>query len=351
MSPELFVGALGLAIAITFAWGFRSLTKERWQFLASYPVSREPDGSWKGVNLTWYGVFGAVAAVAASMLAAVLLGAIDIPLSASLMMVGALLAICLPAARIVARIVEGRRHTFTVGGASFVGLVLTPLLVRGMDQWVAPYFGTRMPVVPVLAALVVAYALGEAIGRLGCISFGCCYGRPLASSPSWVQQLFSRWHFVFHGPTRKIAYSGNLAGEPVVPIQAITACIYAVAALSGTWLFLRGHHAFALLVAGLTTHLWRALSELLRADFRGEHFPTAYQWLALASATFTVAVVLFVPSAPLNRTADITLGVKGLWDPLALIGFRVIWLATLAWMGRSTVTTSRLTYSVVPDHG
>ncbi len=350
MTNELFVAATALALAATFAWGFRALPGERWQFLATYPVSREADGSWRGVNVTWYGVFGAVAAVAAAMLAAVLMGSIGIPLAASLGLVGALLLITMPAARIVARIVEGRRHTFTVGGASFVGLVCFPFLVAAADRWIAPAFGVRLPVVATLAAMSVAYALGEAIGRLGCISFGCCYGRPLAGAPGWVRRLFARWHFVFHGPTRKVAYAGHLEGEPVIPVQAITASVYAVAALCGTWLYLRGHYAAALLVSMLTTQVWRVLSELLRADFRGDQFPTVYQWLALGGVVFTTVLVLVVRDRAVVPSPDVAAGVASLWDPLALIAFRVIWVATLAWMGRSTVTTARLTFGVVADH-
>jgi hypothetical protein len=33
-----------------------------------------------------------------------------------------------------------------------------------------------MPIVPALAAVMIAYTFGEALGRLACISFGCCYG-------------------------------------------------------------------------------------------------------------------------------------------------------------------------------
>ena len=58
---------LGAALFFTvfFAWGFRVLPREDWQFLAILPKKRLSDGVWEGQNLTFYGVFNAVAHVIA----------------------------------------------------------------------------------------------------------------------------------------------------------------------------------------------------------------------------------------------------------------------------------------------
>ena len=60
-------------------------------------------------------------------------------------------------------------NTFTVGGASFVGIILAPLIVWMFNVTL----DKSIPIVPFLAAVSIAYALGEGVGRLACISFGC----------------------------------------------------------------------------------------------------------------------------------------------------------------------------------
>ena len=42
----------------------------------------------------------------------------------------------------------------------------------------------------VLAALAIGYILGEGLGRLACLSFGCCYGKPLDQCGKVVSILF-----------------------------------------------------------------------------------------------------------------------------------------------------------------
>jgi hypothetical protein len=42
MTPELFVGALGLTLGALLIWGFYTLPNERWQIIAAVPVMKDP---------------------------------------------------------------------------------------------------------------------------------------------------------------------------------------------------------------------------------------------------------------------------------------------------------------------
>ena len=58
-------------------------------------------------------------------------------------------------------------------------------------------------VLPVCAAMAVAYGFGEGLGRLACISFGCCYGKPLSQVHPLIQKILNGRGFVFSGETKK----------------------------------------------------------------------------------------------------------------------------------------------------
>lgn len=103
--------------------------EEKWQILAIIPRLKSDERHWQGLNLTWYGFLIASAYAFALALLLVLLHTAGMNLAGVSLIMLALLASCLPAARIVARIVEKKSGTFTVAGASFTGLILLPGLV------------------------------------------------------------------------------------------------------------------------------------------------------------------------------------------------------------------------------
>src|SRR5215510_13781034 len=126
MVNESFV--LGLAVVCVFLviWACKTLPAENWQILAAVPIAKDADGRWRGVNLTYYGLLTANAAVAAVALLFVLMTALGTPLTGTFAIVVAGLALCMPAAKLVARVVENQECTFTIGGAFLVGIVLAP---------------------------------------------------------------------------------------------------------------------------------------------------------------------------------------------------------------------------------
>ena len=64
------------------------------------------------------------------------------------------------------------------GGSAFLGALLGASLVTGL------YFPRHgLPLRRALDLCIVPVPLGQAIGRLGCLAAGCCYGRP---TDSWL---------------------------------------------------------------------------------------------------------------------------------------------------------------------
>ena len=179
---------------------------------------------WRGTNYTYYGVFQALAFVVSAALLTVMVSALDAPFfpAATFVLIGSLALLCFSAATLLARLVEKKKYTFTIGGAFFTGLLAAPWLIEAMNRMAAAAGKPPIPLMPLLAAGAVAYAIGEGLGRLACISFGCCYGKTVSSLHPAFQRLFRRHNFVFHGKTKKIAYEAGLDRTEVVPIQAVT---------------------------------------------------------------------------------------------------------------------------------
>jgi len=345
MSPEVFVLSLAALFAALFAWGFRVLPNEGWQIIAAVPVSRDADGGWKGLNLTYYGFFNATACAFSVAIILLLMSAIGVALLSTLIIVGVLLAFSVPAAKFVARAVEGKRYTFTVGGASFVGALVLPCAIYFINIFLRKS-ETEIPALPLFAAAGIAYAFGEGLGRLACISFGCCYGKPLRESHPLLQRIFSRHCFVFTGNTKKVAYEGALVGSPVVPIQAVTAIVHAAAALAGTYFFFKSNWGTAFIVPVFVTQGWRVASEFFRADYRGGGRISAYQFMAAMSLIYSAAVVVFTP-VPQVREPDVLAGMSSLASGWLVLLLQMLWVTIFLYTGRSMVTTARLSFHVV----
>lgn len=343
MDNLIFVGSLAALYGLLLWWAARHLPAEKWQIAASIPVRKEASGLWQGRNLTFYGLFTANALVLACALFLLLLGSVGIGAGQACLFLGPLLLICYPASRLLARWVEKKPATSTIGGAFFASVLVAPWLAYLLEAALAGDLPPAFGVIPMLAALSVSYVLGEGLGRLACISFGCCYGRPLDQGPAWARRLFGRRHFVFSGPLKKASYESGLQGRPLVPIQLITAVVYGAAGLGGVLLFLQGHFTAALLATSLIGGGWRAYSEVLRADFRGERRFTAYQMMALAGTAYTLLMPWLFGPAPTAAPA-VGEGLAALWNPGLLLALQALWAFTLLSTGASRVTGATLSF-------
>lgn len=347
-ASELWVFVLSIVVFLTllFTWAFRVLPQENWQIMACVPRRRDESGTWVGLNLTWYGFFNASAYVLSVTLLLVMLATVQIPIIASAATTVVILAICVPASRLIAWLVDGKRYNFTIGGATFIGVIVAPLTINWMPMLV------EMPHRPIktwLAAIVIAYAFGEGVGRLACVSYGCCYGRALEDSPTWIRYLFGRRHFRFLGETKKASYEGRLMDVPLVPIQAITCIILSLIGVVGLILFLNGYDAAALVTVTLSSQLWRFGSEFLRKDHRGPGRVSAYQLMTPIS----IAILLVIASLPSSTPVvprQIGTGLTVLWRPEVILGLQCLWVGIFVFTGRSQVTGSKLALHVHQEH-
>ncbi|MGD8267505.1 MAG: prolipoprotein diacylglyceryl transferase, partial [Desulfobacterales bacterium] len=217
-----------------------------------------------------------------------------------------------------------------------MGIILLPPLLLILRPIVNSIWGLSLPVMVYLAAVSIAYGWGEGIGRLACISFGCCYGKPLSAMPPGLRRCFRHWHFIFLGKTRKISYADRLDGVQVVPIQAITAVLYCLTGLISLYLYLKGFFTLAFLLSLGVTQLWRFASEFLRADYRGRGRISAYQYMSLGAVAYGLVVALGLSTTtPPAVTIQIAQGLQVIWNPLMLLFFQALWLAAFLYTGRS----------------
>lgn len=139
----------------------------------------------------------------------------------------------------------------------------------------------KMAIPATLDALTPAVALGEAIGRLGCFSAGCCYGT----------ECHLPWAVTFTSPDARWL-SGTPLGVPLHPVQLYTfvgnLAVLGLLLLAGRW------RRFSGMVAALFFMLegvQRLVTETWRGDLdRG--FMLGIPWLSTGRAT-ALAFVAF----------------------------------------------------------
>ena len=347
MNNYEFMFGLAAPLLTLLVWGVKTLPAERWQILAAVPIKADDYGGWKGLNLTFYGFFVSLSTTFGVALTIVLLTSVGTPLFLVAGLIVIMLAICVPASKIVARLVEKKRNTFTIAGAGFVAAMVLPpgllLVQRALARWAA----ITIHVLPVLAAVAITYALSESIARLACLSFGCCYGKPLRQTNGIVGRMFGRFPAVFYGETKKVAYESSLAGEPLIPVQAITSVLFLAVGLAGLWLFLASHWRLAALVPIFATWGWRAVSESLRADHRGHSRISVYRVISVIAIFYLVAMISFLPSE--GPTPNIAAGLSQVTSAAVIVGIEALWLLVFLYYGRSRVTASVLSFHVVED--
>lgn len=346
MQHFLFVGVLAVMLGILLRWGFIHLPQEKWQILASVPCRKLSAATWNSINLTFYGLISAAAYTFGTAVLILLLKSAHLSLNEILILIAGILGICIPASKWIARWVEKKTSTFTVSGASFAGILLTPLVVLIINSFFVGRPGYSLPVIVIMAGLATAYSFGEGLGRLACISFGCCYGKRLSECPLWIQRIMKDVCFVFYGKTKKIAYSHGLDGQKVIPVQAFTCLLFCAAGLIGMVLFLEGWYRTAFLVTVIITQSWRFLSELLRADYRGEGNISVYQILSGAAIGLSMLFCWIFPAETLLPN-DLWAGMTALWDPIVIILLQTIFILIFVYMGRSQVTAAITLHYVV----
>lgn len=241
MSNSMFILILGLVLIPPLFWAYTALPREEWQIIAAVPTRKGAmDGCWHGINITYYGALLASGTLFGVMVFFLLLGAMDVPRWGILGLILGVMGCSVAAAKLLAMAVEKKRNTFTVAGAAIIGLVSMPPAVAAYNTLALRLDSPQVSLIPVMGALAVAYLLGEGVGRLACLSFGCCYGKPLSELGPKARRIFAPFAATFHGSTKKIVYASGLAGVKVVPIQALTSLLSVSIGLIAMYLFLEG---------------------------------------------------------------------------------------------------------------
>jgi Prolipoprotein diacylglyceryl transferase len=346
MINTLFIAAISLMITLLFRQSFKSLPNEKWQIIGAIPKKKIDSDKWLGVNFTYYGFFNANAYVFATALIFVLLLSLKTPMAVIFTIIIVVFSFCMPASKIVARIVEKKPATFSVGGAFFVGIVIIPLAVWLIRETMGKQMGVDVQIPTVLAAVSIAYAFGEGIGRLACISFGCCYGKRLADVSPFYQKLFEKKYFIFSGKTKKIAYAHGYDNQKVLPIQAVTAIIFSFSGILGLCFFLNGNYNITFFLSVLITQGWRFVSEFYRADYRGERKISVYQIMGICSIPYAGVMAAVLPATPF-QLPDILKGLQGFWNPAVILFLESLWLGAFIFTGKSEVTGAIMSFHVV----
>lgn len=313
------------------------------------PVSQKNSSHWHGANLTFYGFLIASAIVVGVLFVLILLQSVSISLAGVFAVLLLLFTVCVPASRIMARLVEKKRYTFTIGGAFFCGLLLTPWAILAVNGLLRSSGLQELDMMALLAALSIGYILGEGLGRLACVSFGCCYGKPLKDCSPTTRLLFSRLSFVFNGATKKAVYEGALEGEKLVPVQGVTCILYTATALFSAHLFFQAQYVAAFLLSLFVSQIWRVISETQRADFRGFSKVSAYQKMSLAALPYSVLIAILVPVSILPSPSVIQ-GLSVFSQPLPMLSVQLLWFALFWIFGRSMVTASTVSFQVIQEH-
>jgi phosphatidylglycerol:prolipoprotein diacylglycerol transferase len=149
-------------------------------------------------------------------------------------------------------------------GGFLIALLVSVILMR---RWHLPWRKTSDAFAP-------GVALGHAIGRLGCFSAGCCWGKP---TTSWIGVRFTE---------KANELTGVPIDSPLVPTQLIEAAANLLIFAFLLWLRKRRSFDGQIIYAYLMTYsVARFVIEFWRDDPRG-------QVLGLSTSQF-IAVLLF----------------------------------------------------------
>jgi hypothetical protein len=327
----LLIAVIILSIAAWY-FSFTRFTREKYQVLFCVPTEKK-NNHWSGFNITWYGFIIAMSFTFSFIVFVFLTGSSGIDYSAVALPLLIPVIIGVMASKLLAGFIEKKKATISVAAAAFIVLVLIP------PSFYIQYLvtGNHIQVIPVLSAISIAYAFGEGYGRLACISFGCCYGRPVRETGSIFKKLFRTMNFRFYGKMKKAVYEGKLEGVKLVPIQGITSIIYVMTGIVGAMLYYRGYFSLTLMMVISVSSVWRFLSEFLRSDFRGQGKISAYQIMSLLNIVYVALLSVFSRA---TNTPSIAFenGIRAitLWEIVPILF--VMFIVLTIYYGKSKVT-------------
>lgn len=126
-------------------------------------------------------------------------------------------------------------------------------------------------------------ALGHAIGRLGCLTAGCCYGRPVAGDPWWALQF----------PHNALTLAPG--GVPLYPTQLVESVLEAIIFLILVGIRRRQRFTGQVFVSYLILYgITRSLLEIFRGDaIRGYVIPGILSTSQFISVLLVAAAIVY----------------------------------------------------------
>jgi len=349
MIENIFLIVFSFLLFLIVYIGIRYFPSERFQFLATIPYKQLSDGRWLSMNLTYYGLFNAIAYTIGSMVVVILLLSAGITFLEIFLIMGFTFLICMPASKIIAYIVENNKTGFTVGGAVFIGVLVSPIAIyigiflsRGEGEF------TRF-FIPIISAMSIGYIFGEGIGRIGCLSFGCCYGKNVDELQNRIlKKIFSKFYTVYTGRLKKAQYASNLCNKKTVPVQSIGIILYNLTGLICTYLFLKGHFYIALILAVSVSQIYRFVSEFLRDDYRGEGKISAYQKMTILNIVTILIYSYVFKNTEYLSLIDLQDAIHNIFEIKIIIFFLFLFILSFIYTGVSSATYSITNFRLSP---
>jgi len=342
---NLFITTLSLLVFFLVYIGIRYFPSERFQFLATIPYKPLSEGKWFSLNITFYGLFNAIAYTIGSMVVAVLLLSVGVTFFEIALIMVIIFLICIPASKIIAYIIEKNKTGFTVGGAVFIGVLVSPLAIYLGLFLSSNKSNFTLLFLPIISAMAIGYIFGEGVGRIGCLSFGCCYGKSVDELKSRIlKKFFSRFYTIYTGRLKKAQYASNLCNKKTVPVQSIGIILYNFTGLIGVYLFLKGNFYGALIVTVFVSQIYRFFSEFLRDDYRGEGKISPYQKMALLNVIVVLIYSVIFKNNGYSPLIDLNYALQKIFEIKTIIFFILIFAITFIYTGVSTATYSIVTF-------
>jgi hypothetical protein len=97
----------------------------------------------------------------------------------------------------------------------------------------------------------------------------------------------------------------------------------------------------------LVTQGWRSVSEIFRADYRGEGRISVYQIMGIVAIIYSLILWKWFPDS--NLMADVMDGIQTLWQPEIIIFLLMLWFGIFLHTGCSKVTGSIVSFHVHED--
>jgi prolipoprotein diacylglyceryltransferase len=220
-----------------------------------------------------FGVFGIVGATALSMLLAALLGR-----SPWIVAAMALAAVLVAATLAMAtKVASGEEQlAYYHYAAATVGVATALLVVTGE------------PIVAYLDIVAVGFAALNVPGRMGCLSAGCCHGRP------------HRWGVRYDDDAASEGFPEHLVGVTLLPVQAAESALSLFLVVAGSAWLLLGAQPGNVLALSITVYaVGRFALEFLRGDS-----PRRYV-LGFSEAQWTSVSLSIAVAATMSVKADL----------------------------------------------